>query len=237
MEYQSEKSKFLYDTFARKIGSEDLQKQIRRTVKGETIPQQQIDMILSAIREGLHLTDGDCLLELACGNGALSHSFAGSCKAYLGTDVSEYLIEVAKTNFEKLPNIRFEQNDALDCLRTLQDPEKYNKILCYAAFQYFPDQMIIALFETVRHKFPNMERMFIGNLPDLQRAHLYFNKDMPEHTVLKSNETPIGIWRTQDEFRTLCLAAGWDASFRRMPQTFYAADFRYDVELTPETRD
>lgn len=235
MVYQSEKSKFLYDTFARQIGAEDLQKQIRRTVKGEAVPQQQIDMILTAIRAGLYLTDKDCLLELACGNGALSQSFIGSCTAYLGTDISECLIGVAKTHFEALPHIRFEQADALDCLTTLQDPEKYNKLLCYAAFQYFPDPMIIALLETVRRRFPTMARMFIGNLPDLQQAHLFFEQAMPDAALLKSNETPIGIWRTQDEFRALCQAAGWHVSFTRMPEAFYAAAYRYDAALTPAT--
>lgn len=236
MAYQSEKSKFLYDTFARQIGAQDLQKQIRRTVNGETVPHQQIDMILNAIRQGLHLTDEDCLLELACGNGALSQSFVGSCKSYLGVDISECLIEVAKAHFEKLPDIRFEQDDALDCLSSLQNPEKYNKLMCYAAFQYFPDAMIIDLLRVVHDRFPNMTRMFIGNLPDWQQAHLFFEKDTPEHAVLKSNETPIGIWRTQDEFQALCRASGWEASFSRMPEEFYAAKYRYDVELTPGTR-
>jgi cyclopropane fatty-acyl-phospholipid synthase-like methyltransferase len=231
MGYQSEKSKFYHDRFARELGSKDLQKQIRRTIKGETIPEPMIDMILDAIRQGLLLTEQDCLLELACGNGALSQSFAGSCKAYLGTDISEFLIEQAKAYFEKPPGIRFEQKDALDCLNSLPSPQQYNKLLCYAAFQYFPDAMIIAMLKTARKRFPNMTRVFIGNLPDLQTAHLFYKNAMPKPAELKSDETPIGIWRTPDEFQGLCLTAGWMPRFTKMPEAFYASAYRYDVIL------
>lgn len=231
MGYQSKKSKFLYDRFARQNGSNDLQKQVRRTIKGETISEPMIDMILDAIRQGLRLTDQDCLLELACGNGALSQSFAGSCKTYLGTDISEFLIEQAKAHFEKLPGIRFEQKDALDCLNTLPNPQQYNKLLCYAAFQYFPDAMIVAMLKTAHKRFPNLARMFIGNIPDLQKAHLFYENAMPKPAELKSDETPIGIWRTPDEFQELCLTAGWMPHFTKMPEAFYASQYRYDVIL------
>ena len=235
MVHQSEKSKLYHENFARQCGAEDLQKQIRRTIKGQVVPPPQIDMIIAAIRKGLHLRDTDCLLELACGNGVLSQSFAGSCNTYLGTDISKFLIDVSKTHFESPPHICFEQTDALECVSTLPDSEKYNKLLCYAAFQYFPNLMITDLLKTIRRRFPKMERMFIGNLPDLQQASVFFETKILDTIVLKSDETPTGIWRTRKEFQALCQAAGWRVSFTQMPQEFYASAYRYDAELTPET--
>lgn len=230
---QSEASKFLYDEFARQIGNVNLQKQVRRTIRGETIPQEQIDMILTAIRDGLDLKAEDSLLEIACGNGALSQSFMAQCAAYLGTDISKYLIDVAKKHFESPPRIRFEQAEAITCLEGLSDPRTYNKLLCYAAVQYFPDQMVVALLQIIQRRLPTMTRLFFGNLPDLEQAQLFFENSLPERAVLKSDETPIGIWRTQKEFRALCKDGGWDVSFQRMPEAFYASSYRYDAILTP----
>ena len=93
--------KFNYDTHARTCAPDDFLGQTRRTVQGVPLPAEQINMIVEAVNFGLGLKSDDVLLELACGNGALSQFLFNSCKEYIGIDVSEYLISIAKKNFEK----------------------------------------------------------------------------------------------------------------------------------------
>lgn len=239
MSYQSEKSQFLYDRFARQHDSGDLHRQVWRTVKGMPIPDDQIDMIVAAIRDGLLLRSEDRLLELACGNGALSQHLIGLCTEYEGIDISDYLIDVAKTHFENEPEVTFKCRDALSHVVEAEVPGRFTRMLCYAAFQYFPDPMIVELLNILHRRFVNIDRIFIGNLPDLQNAKAFFGDVLPGQGLLKSNETPTGIWRTQDAFRALCEAAGWRVDFGRMPAAFYASSYRYDAVLTrePEMRD
>lgn len=228
---QSDKSKALYDAHARLTGTDDLHLQVWRSVNGKPIGEDQIGLIVSAIECGLQLDAESRLIEIACGNGAISQHFIEKCECYVGVDVSECLISVAKERFETPPRIRFFQGDALDFLRRGAQPKIYNRMLCYAALQYFPDEMVVSLLDLLRRRFINVSRVFIGNMPDIERASLFFGGEMPKRDTLESNETPIGIWRSQDQVRALCEAAGWRAFFSRMPGAFYASAYRFDAVL------
>ena len=107
-------TKFSYDEHARTCAPDDFLGQIRRTVQGVPVSDNQIQMICAAMGAGLSLKPDDVLLELACGNGALSTFLFDLCKGYLGIDLSEYLISVAKKNFEVLPHYQFTAKGAIE---------------------------------------------------------------------------------------------------------------------------
>jgi len=94
-------------------------------------------MIAEAINSGLGLNHDDVLLELACGNGALSHRLFDSCKEYVGIDISEYLISIARKNFGVLPDYRYVVDGAAEYVRQERHPGRFSKVLCYAGFQFF----------------------------------------------------------------------------------------------------
>ena len=94
--------------------------QVSRTVNGQPVDQQQIGLIVAAIESGLALQADDCLLDIACGNGALADRLRGTVAEqprptveqprptveqprplakYLGVDFSSYLIEIARKHF------------------------------------------------------------------------------------------------------------------------------------------
>ena len=110
--------KFDHDEYARTKAPDDFWGQIRRTVQGAKVSDDQIAMIVAAIRSGLDLHTEDTLLDIACGNGALSRLLFDSCSAYLGVDLSEHLISIAKANFEASPNFVFLQQGAAEYVRT-----------------------------------------------------------------------------------------------------------------------
>lgn len=225
-------AKFSYDAHARTCAPDDFLRQTRRTVHDEPMSDAQLRMIMEAIHNGLQLQPDDVLIELACGNGLLSVQLFDACRGYLGTDISDYLISVAKKHFERLPNHRFEVRGGIECVTQESQPERFTRALCYAGFQYFGDQDISHILTMLYRRFTRLERIFIGNLPDRARITDFFTHRMPGEDELSDPGTALGAWRTREAFAQLADAAGWQTVFSIMPPEFYASHYRYDVTLT-----
>ncbi|OIQ97449.1 hypothetical protein GALL_205810 [mine drainage metagenome] len=224
--------KFSYDAHARTCAEDDFLGQTRRTVQGLPVSDDQIQMITTAIKSGLKMRPDDVLLELACGNGALSHFIFDSCQEYLGVDVSEYLISIAKKNFEKPPHYKYLMQGGAEYMRQESQPERFSKALCYAGFQFFSADQAAEILLILFNKFKNVQTFFIGNLPDKERAGEFYKTRQPSIEELLDCSTAIGIWRTQDEFTRLAELAGWKVSFSIMPTEFHASHYRYDALLS-----
>jgi|SRR3990172_2466583 len=218
--------------------ADDFWGQVSRTVGGRPVGQEQIDMIVVAVRSGLHLDPQlDVLLDLGAGNGALSRYFFADCRRFLGVDFSPYLVQIARQNFEREPDYRFLESDAVAYVESEAHPQAFTKVLCYGAFSYFSPTDAHRLLRVLGERFGNVKLLYIGNLPDKDRAHLFYPAGKDFRSLLDDCSTPIGVWRSQREFAALAAAAGWQAEFRQMPRAFYAAHYRYDAILRrPETR-
>lgn len=224
--------KFSYDEHARTCSPDDLLGQVRRTVNGEPLSDDQISMIIQTIKSKLNFKHDDVLLELACGNGALSNFLFYLCKGYLGIDISKYLISVAKKNFEILPAYQFRAQGAIEYIRQENEPERFTKALCYAGFQYFPDHDAIEILGVLFIKFKNIQNVFIGNLPDKACVDKFYRSRKPAMNELSDPHTAIGIWRTKNEFEQLANKAGWKVRITAMPEKFHASHYRYDALLS-----
>jgi tRNA/tmRNA/rRNA uracil-C5-methylase (TrmA/RlmC/RlmD family) len=119
-----------YDQHARTLRRDDFWGQVRRTVRGRPVGPEQIEMIVSAIVDQLRLGPDDILLDLACGNGALSALLQPHCQGSLGVDISPYLIEVARERFETGTH-RFAVQEAAAFTEDEPDPARFTKALCY----------------------------------------------------------------------------------------------------------
>jgi cyclopropane fatty-acyl-phospholipid synthase-like methyltransferase len=223
--------KFDHDAYARTRAPDDFWGQVRRTVRGAPVSDEQIGMIVDTIRLALDIEPEDTLLDIACGNGALAHLLFNLCAGYLGVDLSEHLISVAKANFEALPRYEFAQRGAADYVHAEARPERFSKVLCYGSFPYFPagdaGEVLRVLFE----RFINVRAVFIGNLPDKERATSFYGQ-APDTQELGDCFSQIGIWRTPDEFTELAREAGWQVKISKMPTDFYASHYRFDALLS-----
>ena len=94
-----------HDAHARSVAADAYWNQVRRTVDGEPVNEAQITLIVNAIAAGLSLRQDDIVLDLACGNGALSSYLFDKCAGLVGVDMSPYMIEVAQKNFARSPKI------------------------------------------------------------------------------------------------------------------------------------
>jgi SAM-dependent methyltransferase len=220
-----------YDAHARTVAADAYWQQVRRTVNGVPLDEAQIGLIARAITDGLSLTREDVILDLACGNGALSAYLFGKCSGLLGIDISPYLIEVAQRVFARMPNYRFGVGEVVSFLSDEQSSKRFTKSLIYGSFHYFPRADVVTILKALYEGFPTVTRVFIGNVPDKARADRFFADAMPAAEELEDHEARLGVWYLPEEVVALANAAGWRAGCSRMPTGFYQSSYRFDVTL------
>lgn len=224
--------KFSYEEHAKASDPLDFWGQVKRTVDGKPVGETQIALIESAVAQGLELCADDVVFDIGCGNGALSDRIFANCRGGLGVDASEYLISVARKHFGARAGVEYQVANAADLVHALPDPERFTKLLCYGAFMYLSDPEAQAVLSGVRRRFSNVERCFLGNLPNRDRALDFYYPSEYVAGIEDCHETAIGMWRSEQQIQELAARTGWTAAIRRMPPDFSAASYRYDVVLT-----
>ena len=216
-----------YDQHARTRPRDDLWGQVRRTVGGKPVPDAQIAMIIAAVKRQLCLEPADTVLDLACGNGALSHQLFSTCAASVGVDISEYLIGVAVERFQTQHH-RFVVDDATTYVEQAPDTARFTKVLCYGSFAYFSDQQALRLLRALQTRFPRVTHVVLGNLPDPARATEFYR--MEPAPDLHAPQSAIGSWRDMAQIHSLA-GPGWQLDASVMPEPFFARHYRFDLLL------
>ena len=227
------KEKFsFYKEHPKTCSPDDFWGQVKRTVDGVPVSQDQIDLIVNAVVAGLELKQEDTLLDLCCGNGALSNLLFKHCKGGVGVDFSEYLISIADKHFSVPPDQTYILQDVVEFCEHPIAPHRFSKMLCYGSFPFIEHERAEALLRLLKSNFPSLKRVFIGNCADKELMAEFFGDRSIEPGIEDDPDSPIGIWRTQDEFVSLANSCGWKAAIHKMPGQYYAAHYRYDVILT-----
>lgn len=226
----TEYPKWDYNEYPKSLPRDDLWGQVRRTVYGKPVPEPQIQMIVDAVAVGLSPSPSDYILDIGCGNGALTARFFGSCARWVGVDPSDYLISIAQQRFTA-PTITFTCLDAVTYVRTEAQPARFNKALCYGVFAYLSDSDAIDLLGFLHERFVNLDLIFIGSLPDPQHASRFFGDSKLAARDLENPKTQIGVWRSPSRMNEMARDAGWRVRFQTMPPEFYQAHYRYNAIL------
>jgi len=221
-------SKYDYEERAAAQDRNDYWGQVRRTINGKPVSDDQIELICDAIRQGLDLSPEDKLIDIGCGNGALTHRFRGEVSKVLGVDRSEYLISVANENFHD-GNIEYVVGDALSVLRSVEDIYQYNKALLYGVFSFFDDVLALSFFEHISNE-SNIKKIFIGNVRDRALAERFYKRPVSD-SELDDNKSSMGKWRTREYFIDMANRFKWKVEFSKMPKEFYAHEYYFDVKM------
>lgn len=227
------KEKFsFYKEHPKTCQDDDFWGQVKRTVNGAPVSQEQIDMIVVAVANGLQLNKQDSLLDMCCGNGALSTLLFQQCQGGLGVDFSEHLISIANTYFSTPPTDTYILGDVVEfCAKPKVDQKIFTKALCYGSFAYIEHERAELLLRSMHQNFQNIERFFIGNLPDKDHLQEFYHGRSYESGIENDPDSAIGIWRTQGEFIAMAKRCGWQAEITKMPEEYYSSHYRYDVVL------
>lgn len=225
-------SDFIHKEFPKTCDPSDYWGQVKRTVNGKPIGQDQIDMIINSVKAGLQLGKDDFLLDIGCGNGALSSLLLQHVEGLVGVDFSEYLISVAKKDFEKAPRYTFHLGDAHQFVTDYPSKSQVTKALCYGVFTYFEKEKAADILMRLNRDYTALNRVYIGNLPDRDKARDFYYANIDFSKLIDDPKSSIGIWRTKSDTEKLALECGWRIEFIQMPPNFYAAHYRYDVVLS-----
>ncbi len=220
-----------YKEHPKLCAADDYWGQVKRTVAGKPVSEQQIQLIVDAVVAGLELTEDDRLLDLCCGNGALTTRIAEQCRGSVGVDFSAALIDVAQRAFAG-PTQAYHLGEVLSWVRTQPSPtEDPTVALCYGSFSYLPATDGRALIAEVQERFPRIRRFVIGNLPDRRCSAEFFANRSYTPGLEDRHDSQIGVWYDPAEFVAMGAATGWDVEIRRMPADFYASAIRFDAVL------
>ena len=222
--------KWDYKEYPKTLPPDDLWGQVRRTVCGKPVSEEQIQMMVEAVVAGLELHPTSVLLDIGCGNAALSERLFPYCDQCLGVDVSEYLISVANARFAS-PRHTFIYQDALEYIAQEPDPLRFDRVLCFAVFSYLSDASARQLLASLNQRFLNVRAIFVGNIPDRDCAASFFKDDHRDATELDNPKSQIGVWRTKGQMIAMAEQAGWRIRFQDMPSDFYQAHYRYNAIL------
>ena len=226
-------SKDIYKIHPLMCARDDFWSQVKRTVNGKPVSQDQIDMIVAAVSSALALVSEDFLLDLCCGNGALSSLFFSKCSGGVGVDYSECLIDIAHEYFQKSLQETYLLADVVDYASKEPRPERFTKALCYGSFQYLSFEQAEKLLLNLQERFCFITSFYIGNLPDKELMDQFFRDREYEPGIEDDHSSLVGIWRTRREFASLANSTGWGVEFIKMPDDFYASHYRYDAIMTP----
>lgn len=220
---------WIHKEYPKTVPPTDFWTQIKRTVNGKPVSEEQIQMIVKTIGKELLLSSNDMLLDLGCGNGALAHYLFKDIKSYVGVDFSEYLIEIAQKNFEIRPDFVFINDDALHYVETATSIDRFTKCLIYGMFSYLPKPGLV--LQNIARRFPLIKTVLIGNIPDRLLAGKFYGSVAPYTSLLDDRNSHIGIWYSKEQLSLLAEMAGWKVRIHNMPTDFYGSHYRYDAIL------
>jgi SAM-dependent methyltransferase len=228
----ADSSHYLFKHHPETCDPDDIWGQVKRTVGGQFVAAKQISMIVGAIQSGLALGPDDSLLDLCCGNGALTTQLFAGCAGGLGVDYSRFLIDIATARFVRRPTERYVLADALEYLLAETAPDQFTKVVCYGAFPYFGNEAAAQLLTALHGRFTRVTRVFLGQLPDKARINAFYANREAKPGEQDDPGGLLGIWRTARELADLSARTGWTACCNRMPESFYASHYRFDAILT-----
>ncbi len=221
-----------YKTHPDSCDPDDLWGQVMRTVNGKPVAEEQIQLIVDFVVTTLNLNNEDLLLDLCCGNGALTDRFFNYCAGGVGIDFSEPLINIAIKRFRKNNQREYTLSDVEEFLNHGKSANQFTKAVCYGSFMYLPEKKALNTLKLLGEKFGTIEKILIGNLPDKDKFQAFNKSRGIKHHITDDPAEPFGIWRTKKEFSEMATMTGWKVTFSEMPENFYSAGYRYDAILT-----
>lgn len=217
-------SEFDYLERPKQFARDDFWRQVRRTINGEPVSQAQIELIVKQVCLGLDLRTDDGLLDIGCGNGALTALFKTHVFDILGVDYSTYLIEVAQEYFAT-SHMKF-MPLSIEKLMTTELQNSFSKGLLYGVSSYLSDELLTELIAWYMRN--PKSRLFIGNIRDIAHANQFYKEKKTEQE-LSDHTTSIGKWRSPVWYEQLANSLGVDLIFMKMPPGFYLSDYYFDA--------
>jgi cyclopropane fatty-acyl-phospholipid synthase-like methyltransferase len=214
----------------RQAAASDPHSQVLRTFNKKPISEEDWRFTLSEIEGKFPISEEDDLLDLCCGNGLLTATYAGRCASITAVDISPELLAVL--NAQALPGVTTKCADMRDASFT---SGAFSKIMFYAAIQYLDHAETVSLFRNFSNWLRPGGLVLIGDIPDSNRLWSFYNTPERRHTYfqnLLAERDVVGTWFDPKWVEQLAMDCGF-STYQHMAQDtrLLNAHYRFDVKL------
>ncbi len=206
------------------------QAQVQRTWQGSPIEEERFALIVDWVLTNLSPGPGDAVLDLCCGNGAITHFLAERSDTVLGVDFADDLLR--HVDRVRYPNIALQRNDIRDCVF---EENSFDRILLYAGLQYLSQGETVTLMRDLRRWLRPGGRVLLGDVPDADRMWDFFNTEQRRAAYfdqLVTGAPIIGTWFAPSWLAHLGRDAGFaQAQVLYQPEALPFRHFRFELLL------
>ncbi len=216
------------------VHEEDFLRQVGKTVNGTPITNEQFSAIVDDIVGKLDLRPIDHVIDLCCGNGAITFQVAGRCRRVTAFDFSEPLIQVARQRFKR-KNVEYVLADVC-ALPVSAMQSGATKVYMYEALQHFGLEETEQLLRQFADRSRRRPLIYLAAVPDAKRMENFYNTPArrAEYEKRKKDGTePLGHWWDSEQLGQLLAALGYEVSFTAQPANMHGAHYRFDALCTP----
>jgi SAM-dependent methyltransferase len=218
-----------------KVGPEDYLAQVGFTINGQPVKAIQNDMIEKAVRDNLAIAPSDIVLDLCCGNGLFTKRIAAVARHVYGVDFSPALIEVARRQFSGT-NITYVCRSATLLESVDVRDDRITKVYMLSALQYFTEESVGALTNTVRDLTGGGAPIYFTDIPDVD--HLWDFYNTPERRAeyqrrCAEGTEAIGTWWNKRALANLLERSGFVVDIVRQNEARCRAHYCFDLLARP----
>lgn len=209
-------------------GTNNPQVQVARTRMGQPIDQESWNMTLNYVEELLEVNAQDTILDACGGNGLFAARFQEVCHHTVVVDINAELLRNIVMKSSKIQTIN------LDLITFLKlNKSKFDKILFYAAIQYFSELETLQILEKFKEILTPGGIVFIGDIPNFYKRDSFMeseNRYIRYFKSLQEGRESIGTWFTFEWLSALCDYLGFEScTLKIQPEYQIYSDFRFDV--------
>lgn len=191
---------------------QDPQAQVLRTLNKRPVSSDTFAAIMSSITTLLQPDGSQALLDLCCGNGAVTRGLFDRFRQIVAVDLSDEFVAQLKRNAPA--HVSAHVGDA----KTIEfQPAAFERILLYAGLQYFSEEETVALFSRLRRWTRPGGRVVLGDIPDLARRWRFFDSTEREDAYfsgLQNGQPLVGFWFESEWLIKLARHAGFACATR-----------------------
>ncbi len=206
------------------------QYQVLRTVNKRPVDDNVFARILAHIDSVLEAGPDDAVLDLCCGNGAITTHLACHCRSVVGIDCSPDLLAQIDTDRFRNLSLRVE-----DVAEAELPGEMFTKVLFYAGVQYFSEQQIVRLFCRIAASMRSGGRFYVGDIPDVGRIWSFHNtaeRETAYFDSVRDDKPIIGTWLDPLWLSKLASHAGFEnIRVLQQPEWLPFAHYRFDMSM------
>lgn len=221
------------DYYSKKVADNiDLFGQVGKTIKGKSVGNDHLQLIVKQIVSALSLSVEDKVLDFGCGNGLITREIASKVSYVHGIEQNKALYESALEN-SAAKNISYMISDIFSFDTS---DSTCNKAYMYEVIQHIEPVRLPDLMDLFKDLFSDGAMIFIGGIPDEEKKWDFYDTYDRRCGLLQAlidSGDPMGNWFHKDYL--ICLGESYDLSVNILPQpdSLYTSHYRFDclIEL------